>query len=72
MFHYSVVFQLFCQYFVVPPVFRCSTGVPCPVVPFSGVPGFYGMPLHRSIKITDDFHKVSMFLLEIYKERYVN
>ena len=31
------------------PVFRCSTGVPCSVVPCSGVPGFTVCPtyLHR-------------------------
>ena len=35
MFHYSVVFRLFCQYLVV-----CSTSVLCSVVPCSGVSGF--------------------------------
>ena len=40
MFHYYVAFWLFFQYSVVPPVFRCSTGVACSLVPCSGVPGF--------------------------------
>ena len=44
MFLYSVVFWLFRQCSVVMPVFRCSAGVPCWVVPCSGVPGFIVCP----------------------------
>ena len=39
-FHYSVVFQLFRQCSIVPPVFQYSTSVPCSIVPCSGVSGF--------------------------------
>ena len=50
LFHFSVIFRLFCQCFGVAPAFRCavsippliqcSTGVPCSVVLCSSVPGF--------------------------------
>ena len=44
----AVVFRFFCQYSLVPPVFRCSTSVPlfhrCSVFRSSGAPGFIVCP----------------------------
>ena len=52
LFHYSMVFRLFCQYSVV-----CYTSVPmfhqCSGVPCSGVPGFMVYPDKRPKQCVD-------------------